>query len=70
LSDIAAIENEIRGNLLKAGGAAFVPEDPKAFLTLEEVKEIIIDAAEYHVILSCLMMLQVSLLNMKATRKN
>jgi hypothetical protein len=44
LSDIAAIENEIRGNLLKAGGAAFVPEDPKAFLTLEEVKEIIIDA--------------------------
>ena len=29
---------------LKAGGAAFVPEDPKAFLSLEEVKEIIIDA--------------------------
>jgi hypothetical protein len=44
LSDIAAIENEIRGNLLKAGGAAFVPEDPKAFLSLEEVKAIIIDA--------------------------
>ncbi len=38
------LENEIRGNLLKAGGAAFVPEDPKAFLSLEEVKEIIIDA--------------------------
>jgi hypothetical protein len=44
LSDIAAIENEIRGNLLKAGGAAFVTEDPKAFLSLEEVKAIIIDA--------------------------
>ncbi len=40
----AGLENEIRGNLLKAGGAAFVPEDPKAFLSLEEVKELIIDA--------------------------
>jgi hypothetical protein len=44
LSDVAAIENEIRGNLLKAGGAAFVPEDPKAFLSLEEVISIITDA--------------------------
>ena len=44
LDDAAALENEIRGNLLKAGGAAFVPEDPKAFLSLEEVKELIIDA--------------------------
>jgi hypothetical protein len=44
LENIAAIENEIRGNLLKSGGAAFVPEVPKAFLSLEEVKEIIIDA--------------------------
>jgi hypothetical protein len=44
IDDIAGLENEIRGNLLKAGGAAFVPEDPKAFLSLEEVKEIIIDA--------------------------
>ncbi len=44
LDDIAGLENEIRGNLLKAGGAAFVPEDPKAFLSLEEVMELIIDA--------------------------
>ncbi len=44
IDDVAGLENEIRGNLLKAGGAAFVPEDPKAFLSLEEVKEIIIDA--------------------------
>ena len=43
-SDIAAdakVENEIRGNLLKAGGAAFVPEDPKAFLPMETVQRII-----------------------------
>lgn len=44
INDVAALENEIRGNLLKTGGAAFVPEDPKAFLSLEEVMEIIIDA--------------------------
>ncbi|SHF05953.1 hypothetical protein SAMN05444274_103377 [Mariniphaga anaerophila] len=44
LDNLATIENEIRGNLLKAGGAAFVPEDPKAFLSLKEVIEIIIDA--------------------------
>ncbi len=44
LTDIAGIENEIRGNLLKAGGAAFVPEDPKAFLSLQEVKDLIVDA--------------------------
>ncbi|MCK3682724.1 hypothetical protein [Maribellus sp. YY47] len=44
IDDVAGLENEIRNNLLKAGGAAFVPEDPKAFLSLEEVKELIIDA--------------------------
>lgn len=44
LDNLAALENEIRGNLLKAGGAAFVPEDPKAFLSLEEVIELIVDA--------------------------
>ena len=40
-ADAAAVENEIRGNLLKAGGAAFVPEDPKAFLPMETVQQII-----------------------------
>ncbi len=44
LENVAALENEIRGNLLKAGGAAFVPEDPKAFLSLEKVIDLIIDA--------------------------
>ncbi len=37
----AAVENEIRSRLLKAGGTAFVPEDPKAFLPMETVCEII-----------------------------
>ena len=44
MNNIAGLENEIRGNLLKAGGAAFVPEDPKAFLTLDEVMDLIVDA--------------------------
>jgi hypothetical protein len=44
IGDIALIENEIRGNLLKAGGAAFVAEDPEAFLSLEEVIDLIVDA--------------------------
>jgi hypothetical protein len=42
--DYAGVENEIRGNLLKAGGTAFVPEDPKAFLPLEDVCRIILEA--------------------------
>ena len=42
--DYAGVENEIRGNLLKAGGAAFVPEEPKAFLPLDDVRKIIIAA--------------------------
>ncbi|MDR0699883.1 MAG: hypothetical protein LBG28_11820 [Tannerella sp.] len=42
--DYAGVENEIRSNLLKAGGAAFVPEDPKTFLPLEDVCNIIIAA--------------------------
>lgn len=41
LDNAAAVENEIRGNLLKSGGAAFVPEDPKAFLPMETVQQII-----------------------------
>jgi hypothetical protein len=44
IENVSSLENEIRGNLLKAGGAAFVPEDPKAFLSLEEVTDLIIDA--------------------------
>ena len=39
--NVAAVENEIRSRLLKSGGAAFVPEDPKAFLPMETVQRII-----------------------------
>lgn len=40
-ANAAAVENELRGKLLKSGGAAFVPEDPKAFLPMETVCDII-----------------------------
>lgn len=42
--DFAGVENEMRTNLLKAGGAAFVPEDPKAFLPMDNVCQIILAA--------------------------
>jgi hypothetical protein len=42
--NIAAVENEIRAALLKAGGPAFVPEDPDSFLNLEALKQIILKA--------------------------
>lgn len=42
--DTAALENEIRANLLKSGGAAFVEEDEKSFLPMKDIKEIIIKA--------------------------
>jgi hypothetical protein len=44
LSDIPALDNEIRGNLLKSGGKAFVEEDENAFMSLDEVIEIILAA--------------------------
>ena len=44
LDNVSGLENEIRGNLLKTGGKAFVAEDPKAFLSLDEVKKVIISA--------------------------
>ena len=40
----ASVENEIRNNLLKAGGRAFVEEDEKAFLSVDMVIEIITHA--------------------------
>lgn len=40
-ANVAAVENELRGALLKAGGAAFVPEEPSAFLPMETVRQII-----------------------------
>jgi hypothetical protein len=44
VSDPAALENEIRSNLLKAGGAAFVEEDERSFFDLKKIIEIIVDA--------------------------
>ncbi len=43
MSDEVAVENEIRANLLKKGGKAFVPEDPKAFLNVKQVCDIILN---------------------------
>ncbi len=44
MTDYVGIENEIRGNLLKSGGRAFVPENDKAFLSLEQVIQFIVKA--------------------------
>ncbi len=44
VENIAEVENEIRSNLLKAGGRAFVPEDAKAFLSIETICEIVLAA--------------------------
>jgi hypothetical protein len=44
VTDYASLEIEIRGNLLKSGGGAFVPESPEAFLDMEDVCKIIIAA--------------------------
>ena len=38
------LDNELRSNLLKKGGAAFVEENEKAFLSLEQILKIILDA--------------------------
>jgi hypothetical protein len=43
-TDIPGLENEIRSNLLKAGGKAFVEEDDNAYMKLDEVIEIIVNA--------------------------
>jgi len=40
----AVLENEIRSNLLKAGGAAYVEEDKNAFLKLSNIINIIVKA--------------------------
>jgi hypothetical protein len=41
ISDRAGLENEIRSNLLKAGGSAFVPEDENSFLPLKKIIKLI-----------------------------
>ncbi len=42
--NFAGVENEIRANLLKAGGPAFVPETAEAFLPMQTVCKIILAA--------------------------
>jgi hypothetical protein len=44
MSNHAALENEIRSNLLKSGGAAFVEEDENSFMELKKIIKIIIKA--------------------------
>lgn len=44
VENVAGVENEIRANLLKAGGSAFVPETADAFLPMETVCKIILAA--------------------------
>lgn len=44
MSNPSALENEIRSNLLKAGGAAFVEEDEESFLELDKIIKIINEA--------------------------
>ena len=44
IKDEVGLENEIRSNLLKSGGKAFVAEDDQAFLSLKQVIELIIKA--------------------------
>lgn len=44
VNDNTALENEIRSQLLKKGGPAFVPEDESIFLGIDDIIEIIINA--------------------------
>lgn len=44
VEDKALLENEIRSNLLKSGGAAFVEENERSFLDLKKLLKIIINA--------------------------
>ena len=44
IDNFASIENEIRNRILKAGGKAFVEENERAFLNLDSVVDIILNA--------------------------
>jgi predicted metal-dependent phosphoesterase TrpH len=43
VTDDVALQNELRARLLKAGKPAFVEEDPSAFLSVEEVRRLVLD---------------------------
>jgi hypothetical protein len=44
IDDSSALDNEIRSNILKSGGPAYIKEDPKAFLPIDDILTIIRDA--------------------------
>jgi hypothetical protein len=44
MEDVAGLEEELRAKLLKSGAPAFVPEDEKAFLPVEDIIQMIRDA--------------------------
>jgi hypothetical protein len=44
ITDISGIENEIRGNLLKTRGLAFVAEDESVFMVIDDIIMLILDA--------------------------
>lgn len=44
MGDPAGLENEIRSNILKAGGSAFVEEDERSFLYIKKIINTITDA--------------------------
>lgn len=43
IADSVSLQEEIRTNLIKAGGVAFVEESPSAYLDIEEAKSIMLD---------------------------
>jgi hypothetical protein len=44
ITDIPGVENEIRSNLMKSGGKAFVEEDASTFIGIDEIIKIIRNA--------------------------
>jgi hypothetical protein len=40
----AGVENKIRSKLLKSGGVAFVPENENAYLSVQEIRDLILNA--------------------------
>ena len=43
VTDDVALQNELRSNLLKAGKVAFVEESPEAYLSVDEVRSLILE---------------------------
>ncbi len=43
-TDNASLENILRSSLMKAGGPAFIPEDPASFASLETIRQLLLKA--------------------------